>query len=117
MCGNIRNKMATLLTKDADILNRWYEYGSGLYNAPIEADEDVLEQLWSNCKRDVHELDLLESKIRSAISKIKSWKAPGIDGIEGKLIKGGSESVAHISVSCTRFAIRFGPLVSFLCYG
>ncbi len=42
-CGNIRNKDGNLLTKDTDILSRWYEYGSGLYNAPIEADEDPLE--------------------------------------------------------------------------
>lgn len=76
----------------------WYEYGSGLYNTPFGANEDVLEQLWSNCKRDVHELDLLESKLRTAIPKIKSWKAPGIDGIKGKLIKGGDEAVACIHI-------------------
>ncbi len=92
-CGNIRNKDGNLLTKDTDILSRWYECGSGLYNAPIKADEDILEQLWPNCKRDVHEPDLLESAIRTAISKIKSWKAPGI---EGELIKDGAEAVVHI---------------------
>lgn len=79
-CGNIRNEDGNLLTKDTDVLNRWHEYGSGLYNAPTEADEDVLEQLWPNCKRDVHEPDILESEIRTAISKIKSRKS-GIDGI------------------------------------
>ncbi len=63
--GNIRNKDSNLLTKDTDIRSRWYEYGSGLYKAPIEADEDILEQLWPNCKRDVHEPDL-ESEIRTA---------------------------------------------------
>ncbi len=63
--GNIRNKDGNLLTKDTDIRSRWYEYGSGLYKAPIEADEDILEQLWLNCKRDVHEPDL-ESEIRTA---------------------------------------------------
>ncbi len=91
-CGNIRNKDSNLLTKDTDILSRWYEYGSGLYDAPMEADEDILEQLWPNCKRDVHEPDLLESEIRTAVSKIKSWKAPGI---KGELIKGGGEAVVH----------------------
>lgn len=53
-------------------------------------------QLWPNCKRDVHEPDLLESEIRTAISKIKSQKAPGIDGVEGKLIKGSGEPIIHI---------------------
>ncbi len=61
-CGNIRNKDGNLLTKDTDILSRWYEYGSGIYNASIEAYDDILEQLWPNCRRDVHEQYLLESK-------------------------------------------------------
>ncbi len=95
-CGNIRNKDGNLLNKDTDILSRWYEYGSGLYNAPIEAGEDIREQLWPNCKREVHEPDLLKSEIRTPISKIKSQKAPGIDGTEGELIKGGGEAVVHI---------------------
>ncbi len=90
-----------MLTKDTDIRSRWYEYGSGLYKAPIEADEDILEQLWPNCKRDVHEPDL-ESEIRTAMSKIKSWKAPGIDGIEGELIKGGGEAVVHMHKICNK---------------
>lgn len=48
-CGNIRNEDGNLLTKDTDVLNRWYEYGSGLYNAPTEADEDVLAKLQEKC--------------------------------------------------------------------
>lgn len=51
-CNNIRNEDGNLLTKDADILRLC------LYNAPIEADEDFLEQLWPNRKRDVRRTSL-----------------------------------------------------------
>lgn len=40
-----------------------------------------MRMFWPNCKRNVHEPDILESEIRTAISKIKSQKSPGIDGI------------------------------------
>ncbi|KAL3874134.1 hypothetical protein ACJMK2_037187 [Sinanodonta woodiana] len=87
--GSIRDKDGNLLTKDLDILQRWHEYGTSLYNAKIVTDESVLEQLWPNCRRNEQELDLLENEVRTAIAKIKSRKAPGIDGIEGELIKEG----------------------------
>ena len=94
--GNIKDKDGNLLTKDSDILQRWHEYGSGLYNAKIQTDDGVLEQLWPNCKRDEQEQSILESEVRTAIAKIKSRKAPGIDGIEGELIKEGGEAVVQM---------------------
>lgn len=77
-CSNIRNKDSNLLTKDADILSLC------LYNA-------TQAKLQETCAS-----DLLESEIRTAISKIKSRKAPGIDGIEGELIKGGGKAIVRI---------------------
>ncbi|KAL3860167.1 hypothetical protein ACJMK2_010325 [Sinanodonta woodiana] len=49
--GSIRDKDVNLLTKESDILQRWHEYGTSLYNAKIVIDESVLEQLWPNCRR------------------------------------------------------------------
>jgi len=37
-CGDIRDKNDHLLTKDADILKRWREYGMGLYDANTPTD-------------------------------------------------------------------------------
>jgi len=92
-CGDIRDKDGNMLTKDTDILKRWHEYGMGLYNTNIATDVDVLDQLRPNCKKDEQEPCILESKVKAAIAKIKTRKAPGIDGIMGELIKGGGQAV------------------------
>ncbi|KAL3877807.1 hypothetical protein ACJMK2_035454, partial [Sinanodonta woodiana] len=47
-CRSIRDKDGNLLTKESDILQRWHEYGTSLYNAKIVTDESVLEQLQPN---------------------------------------------------------------------
>ncbi|KAL3856993.1 hypothetical protein ACJMK2_011697 [Sinanodonta woodiana] len=88
-CGSIRGKDGNLLTKESDILQRWHEYGTSLYNAKIVKDERVLELLWPNCKRNEQEPDLLENEVRAVIANIKLSKTPAIDGIERKLLKEG----------------------------
>ncbi|KAL3882631.1 hypothetical protein ACJMK2_028955 [Sinanodonta woodiana] len=82
--GGISDKDGNLLTKESDILQRWHEYGTSLYNAKIVTDKSVLEQLWPNCRRNEQEPDLLENEVRATIEKIKLRIAPGIDGIEGE---------------------------------
>ena len=95
-CANVREKNDKLLTKETDILKRWHEYSMGLYNANIATDDDATDQLWPNCEMNEQEPCILESEVKAAISKIKARKAPGVDGIEGKLILGGGQTIVQI---------------------
>lgn len=62
-----------------------------------------MRMFWSNSGQTAREMctnwtSLRANTIQTAISKIKSWKAPDIDGNKGKLIKGSGEALACIHV-------------------
>ena len=61
-----------------------------------QTDDDVLNQLWPNCKKNEQEPCILEIEIKAAIAKIKARKALGIDGIAGELIKGRGQAVVQV---------------------
>jgi hypothetical protein len=63
------------------VLERWTEYGQGLFAKPDREEELVATGY------DETEPPQLLSEIEQAISKLKQGKAPGLDGIPAELIQ------------------------------
>jgi sorting nexin-29 len=98
----IKNKNGELLTTERECNTRWAEYCSELYNYNINVKADTLDNLWPNEHQD--ELpSIMESEVTAALKKLKNRKAPGVDGLEGELIKmGGQASVKVMHKICNR---------------
>ena len=80
-----------MLTNESDVTDRWKQYCSELYNYAFNVDKATLDQLWSN-QQHTEEPDIIESE-GAAITKLKTDKAPGIDRIEGDLIKADGDTI------------------------
>ena len=66
-----------------------------LYNYKFNVDKATLDQLWSN-QQHTEELDIMESEVRAAITKLKTGKSLGVDGVEDDLIKAGGDTIVKI---------------------
>jgi hypothetical protein len=87
----IRNSNGELLTNPREIKQRWFEYGSALYNHKPDIDPLVcVRSTPSECD---NEPPILRSEIESAINRLKADKSPGTDEIPGELLKHGGDSI------------------------
>jgi hypothetical protein len=94
--SNVKDENGKLLTSDTQIKARWYDYCKELYNQNVSIDNTVIDELWQSNNEDEDEPDLLVEEVRAAISKLKTRKAPGVDGIEGDLIRNGGETMVKV---------------------
>ena len=76
----IKDKDGNTLTDAKDVLNRWHDYGKGLFS--FENKEDAPEFPTESL-----EPEPLFDEIESAIHQLKSGKAPGLDNVPGELLK------------------------------
>ena len=77
------------------ILNRWHEYGSSLFNSTEIRDGNLEVQYF--------EPPPLRSEVENAVKKLKDGKAPGLDIIQGELLKYlGSCSMKSLHHLCTK---------------
>ncbi|GFR71232.1 endonuclease-reverse transcriptase [Elysia marginata] len=78
-----------------DIMQRWSEYCSDLYNYELQPDLSIL-----SATRDQLETDdsppIQKSEVEAAVKSLKLGKAPGVDNIPSKLLKAGGEEVNNI---------------------
>jgi len=91
--ANIKDETGKLLSSENEIKSRWYRYCKDLYNQDVSVDSTVLEDLWPTSTLDDTEPEILESEVRAAIKKLKPRKAPGVDRIEGDLIRLGGDVI------------------------
>lgn len=91
--STIQDKEGHCLTENQDILNRWTEYCSDLYNHQTHRDPSVL-----TCQESTNNDDypILREEVEQAIKSLKSGKAAGVDNIPAELIKHGGETVTDI---------------------
>ena len=78
---SINDKNGKTLTEEVVVLERWHEYGSGLFET--KDSQHAAEYMYFE---DTEPEPLLE-EVTAAIDQLKSGKSPGLDGIPAELIK------------------------------
>ena len=86
----VQDRSGKCLTEERQILNRWTEYCSELYNHKANGDPSVL-----NCPQ-THTEDnhpILRKEVEAAVQSLKKGKSAGVDDIPAELVQAGGEDV------------------------
>ena len=80
---DVQDHSGKCLTEERQILNRWTEYCSELYNHNANEDPSVL-----NCTQTDTEDDhpILRREVEAAEQSLKKGKSPGVDNIPAELV-------------------------------
>ena len=86
----VQDRSGKCLTEERQILNRWTEYCSELYNYKANGDPSVL-----NCPQTDTEDDhpILCREVEAAVQSSKKGKSAGVDNIPAELAQAGGEDV------------------------
>ena len=86
----VQDRSGKCLTEQRQILNRWTEYYSELYNYKANADPSVL-----NCPQTYTEDDhpILRREVEAEVQSLKKGKSAGVDNIPAELAQAGGEDV------------------------
>ena len=88
----VRDRSGICLTEERQILNRWTEYCSELYNYKANGDPSVL-----NCPQTDIEDDhpILRREVEAAVQSLKKGKSAGVDSIPAELVQAGGQSATR----------------------
>ena len=91
--STIQDKSGTCLTEEKEILSRWTEYCSELYNYESCGDNAVLD-----CSKPPEEdlQPILREEVEIAVASLKKGKSPGVDNIPAKLVQAGGETMIDV---------------------
>ena len=86
----VQDRSGKCLTEERQILNRWTEYCSELYNHKVNGDPSVL-----NCTQTDTEDDhpILRREVEAVVQSLKKGKSAGVDNIPAELVQAGGEDV------------------------
>ena len=86
----VQDRSGKCLTEEREILNRWTEYCTELYNHKANGDPSVL-----GCPQTDTEGDhpILRKKVEAAVQSLKRGKSAGVDNIPAELDQAGGEDV------------------------
>ena len=100
VCGTVQDRSGKCLTEERQILNRWTEYCSELFNYKANGDQSVL-----NCPLRDTEDDhpILRIEVEAALQSLKKGKSAGVDIIPAELVQAGGEDVINaLTTICTK---------------
>ena len=85
-----QDRSGKCLTEEREILNRWTEYCTELYNHKANGDPLVLA-----CSQTDTEDDhpILRKEVEAAVQSLKKGKSAGVDNNEAELVQAGKEDV------------------------
>ena len=99
--NHIEDNVGTLLTNKDEVMKRWTDYCSGLYNIELKTDESVIQTKVGNLEHDTP--DILKEEVESAIHTLSSRKSPGIDNVPSELLKhSGNHIIKPLTTLCQR---------------
>ena len=86
----VQGRSGKCLTEERQILNRWTQYCSELYNYKANGDPLVL-----NCSQTDTEDDhpILRKEFEAAVQSLKKGKSAGVDNIPAELVQADGEDV------------------------
>ena len=96
----VQDRSGKSLTEERQILNRWTEYCSELYNYKAYGDPSVL-----NCPQTDTEGDnpILRREVEAAVQSLKKGKSAGVDNIPAELVKAGGENeITALTTICNK---------------
>ena len=88
--STIQNKDGKSLTEDQEILKRWTEYCSELYNYTATGDSGVLQVPTATNN---NKYPILREEVEVAVKSLKKGKSAGVDNIPGELVQAGGEAM------------------------
>ena len=88
----IQDKGGTCLTENEDILKRWTEYCSELYNYRATGDPEMLNvpPATNNANHPI-----LREEVEAAVKLLKKGESAGVDNIPAELLQQGGEAVVN----------------------
>ena len=89
----IQDKNGKRLTEDRDILNRWTEYCSELYNDKVKGDPEVLKH---PPVTNIDSHPILREEVEAAVKSLKPGKSAGVDNIPAELLQAGGETMIDV---------------------
>src|SRR6218665_2380638 len=107
----VKDSLARVLMNTDEIVQRWTEYCSELYQVQLNKDvrEQVIKELGTiTPPREDEDMDILEEEVRKAVQRLKNNKSPGNDGVVGEMIKYGGEPVVREMHQICRAAFKEG---------
>ena len=90
---SIQDKNGKRLTEDRDILNRWKEYCSELYNHKAKGDPEVLKH---PPVTNIDSHPILREEVEAAVKSPKPGKSAGVDNIPAELLQAGGETLIDV---------------------
>ena len=90
----VQDRLGKCLTEERQILNRWTEYCSELYNHKASGDPSVLSCTQTDTEDDQ---PILRREVEAAVQSLKKGKPAGVDKIPVKLIQAGWRGCNHRS--------------------
>ena len=86
----VQDRSGKCLTEERQILNRWTQYCSELYNYEANGDPSVL-----NCSQTDTEDDhpFLRREVEAAVQSLKKGKSAGVENIPAELVQAGGEDL------------------------
>ena len=89
----IQDKSGKCLSVENEILNRWTEYCSDLYNYETDRDPIILD-----CPQipDEEHHPILREEVEAAVKALKMGKSVGVDNIPAELVQAGGEAMIDI---------------------
>ena len=92
--STIQDKTGKCLTEEKEILNRWTEFCSELYNYESCGDNTVLDCSQHPLEEDLQPILREEAKI--AVASLKKGKSAGVGNIQAKLVQAGGETMIDV---------------------
>ena len=86
----VQDRSGKCLTEERQILNRWTEYCSELYNHKVNGDPSVLNCTQADTKDD-H--PILRREAEAAVQSLKKGKSAGVDNTPAELVQTDGEDV------------------------
>ena len=95
----VQDRSGKCLTEEREILNRWTEYCSALYNYKANGDPSLL-----NCPQTDTEDDhpILCREVEAAVQSLKKGKSAGVDNVPAELVQAGGEDVIIALTICNK---------------
>ena len=86
----VQDRSGKCLTEERQILNRWTEYCTELYNHKANGDPSVLDCPQTHSQED-H--PILRKEVEAAEQALKKGNSAGVDNIPAELVQAGGEDV------------------------